>query len=305
MLVALRLTRFAFALLIGAALASGGGASLVQAAPADCPNGGTVRMGVEPFEAEPKLTPVYDQIAAAISANLGCKISIYITQTYNAEIEAMRAGKLEFGEFGPLGYVLASKVATAQAIATWADADGHPTSYFASIVVPKGSPIATLKDVAGHTFAYSDPASTSGHLFPAYALKKNGIDPDTGVKAFYAGSHTASFEALRNHKVEAGELNSPTIAIVTKTGEYKPGDFVTLWQSTPIPNDVFAARADLTPAFKQRLLAALMAVDFSKVNDPENVLNGLGRHIVPQQDSAYDVIRDMTSTLNLDLANLH
>jgi phosphonate transport system substrate-binding protein len=31
-----------------------------------------------------------------------------------------------------------------------------------------------------------------------------GINPDTGVKAIYAGSHSASFEALRNHKVEAG-----------------------------------------------------------------------------------------------------
>jgi hypothetical protein len=35
-------------------------------------------------------------------------------------------------------------------------------------------------------------------------LSKNGIDPDKGVKAIYAGSHTASFEALRNHKVDAG-----------------------------------------------------------------------------------------------------
>ncbi|MBV8082107.1 MAG: phosphate/phosphite/phosphonate ABC transporter substrate-binding protein [Candidatus Eremiobacteraeota bacterium] len=276
-----------------------------RAAAADCPNGGTVRMGVEPFEAVPQLTPVYDQIGAAISANLGCKVEIYITQTYNAEIEAMRNGKLEFGEFGPLGYVLANKVATAQVIATWATADGTPTTYYASIVVPKGSPIAALKDVAGHTFAYSDPASTSGHLFPAYALKKAGIDPDNGVKAFYAGSHTASFEALRNKKVDAGELNSPTIALVTKLGEYTPDQYVTLWKSTPIPNDAFAVRGDLTPAFRQRLLAALLAVDFSKINDPNNVLKGLGQRITQQQDASYDLIRDMTATLNLDLTTLH
>lgn len=304
MFVALRFARFALAMVIVAALLFGS-QLVARAAPADCPNGGTVRMGVEPFESEPKLTPVYAQIGDAISAKLGCKVTIYITQTYNAEIEAMRNGKLEFGEFGPLGYVLASKVATAQAIATWANAEGRPTTYYASIVVPKGSSIGALKDVAGHTFAYSDPASTSGHLFPAYALKKAGIDPDTGVKAFYAGSHTASFEALRNHKVDAGELNSPTIAIVTKIGEYKPEDYVTLWQSAPIPNDVFAVRADLPDAFKKRVLAALMAVDFSKVNDPENVMKGLGQHIVPQPDSAYDVIRDMTTILNLDLTTLH
>ena len=83
-----------------------------------------------------------------------------------------------------------------------------------------------MKEVEGHTFAYSDPASTSGHLFPAYALSKNGIDPDTGVKALYAGSHDASFEALRNHKVQAGELNSQEIEVGEIAGGYQPGMFV-------------------------------------------------------------------------------
>ena len=123
----------------------------------------------------------------------------------------MRNGKLEVGEFGPLGYVLAHQVAKAEAVATFADADGKPDSYCASIVTWPGSGIKTVADIKGHSFAFSDPASTSGHLFPAYGLRKAGIDPDKDIKAIYAGSHTASFEALRNHKVEAGELNSEQI----------------------------------------------------------------------------------------------
>src|SRR5579875_3279303 len=175
---------------------------------ADCPNGGTVRFGVEPFEAAGKLQPLYDSIGRLLSAKLGCKVEVYVATNYNAEIEAMRAGKLEIGEFGPLGYVLAHKVADAQAVATFADRNGQASTYTASIVTWPGSGITTLKGDAGHTFAYSDPDSTSGHLFPAYALKKAGIDPDHGVKAFYAGSHTASYEAILHHKVQAGELNS-------------------------------------------------------------------------------------------------
>ena len=38
----------------------------------------------------------------------------------------------------------------------------------------------------------------------AYWLSKNGIDPEKDVKAFYAGSHAASYEALVNHKAQAG-----------------------------------------------------------------------------------------------------
>lgn len=47
---------------------------------------------------------------------------------------------------------------------------------------------------------------------PSYALRKAGVDPDNDIWPFYTGSHTASFEALRNHKVPAAELDSTAIA---------------------------------------------------------------------------------------------
>ena len=91
----------------------------------------------------------------------------------------MRVGKLEIGEFGPLGYVLAHQVAKAEAVATFGDKDGKPDSYWASSS-PGRAPASDGRRVHGHSFAFSDPASTSGHLFPAYGLRKNGIDPDEG-----------------------------------------------------------------------------------------------------------------------------
>src|ERR1043166_6952347 len=83
----------------------------------DCPNGGKVRFGVEPFDTSAKLVPIYDHIGKAMSEKLGCEVEILVTTNYNAEIEAMRSGKLEAGEFGPLGYVLAHQIAKAEAVA--------------------------------------------------------------------------------------------------------------------------------------------------------------------------------------------
>src|ERR1700761_3887697 len=93
----------------------------------DCPNGGTVRFGVEPYEAAARLVAVYEDLGKLIGDKIGCKVEILVTTSYNAEIEAMRAGKLEIGEFGPLGYVLAHQVADAQGVATGADANGNPS----------------------------------------------------------------------------------------------------------------------------------------------------------------------------------
>jgi phosphonate transport system substrate-binding protein len=287
-----------------AAIAAVALAGPALAAAPDCPNGGTVRFGVEPFESAARLVPIFDKIGAALGKALDCDVQVYVATSYNAEIEAMRAGKLEFGEFGPLGYVLAHQVAHAEAVAADAGADGKPTTYTAGIVTWPGSGITTLAEIAGKSFGYSDPASTSGHLFPAYALRKLGIDPDKGVQPVYAGSHTASFEALRNHKVQAGELNSEQISSATRAGVYQPADYIELWRSEPIPNDPITVRADLPPEFKARAIKVLQSFDYTAVLTPDEAKTAGGSKWVPQQDSTYDGIRDLVGTLNIDLAHL-
>jgi phosphonate transport system substrate-binding protein len=271
----------------------------------DCPNGGTVRFGVEPYEAAARLLPVYEDVAKLIADKLGCKVEVQVTTSYNAEIEAMRAGKLEIGEFGPLGYILAHQVAKAEAVASFSQPDGKPMTYTASIVSWPGSPVTSLKGTVGHSFAFSDPASTSGHLFPAYALQKAGIDPDKDVKPVYAGSHTATFEALRNHKVDAGELNSDQIVSAKHQGMWQDGMFTTIWQSDPIPQDPIAVRGDLAPSLKTRLTEILQHLDFKVLpQKDQDVLAGDGKSLVPIDDKAYDGIRDMVKILKVDLAKL-
>src|SRR5215471_9269000 len=178
--------------------------SVLPAAADDCPDGGAVRFGVEPFDTAPRLTPVYERIGALLGEKIGCKVQVFVATSYNAEIEAMRSSKLDIGEFGPLGYVLAHQIAKAEAVAAYSNKEGKPDTYWASIVTYPSSGITTVAGIGGHSFAFSDPASTSGHLFPAYALRKAGLDPDKDLRAIYAGSHTAAFEALYNKKVDAG-----------------------------------------------------------------------------------------------------
>src|ERR1700745_3417289 len=104
-------------------MAGGGGLALGRATP-----------GVEPYATAARLVPIYQKVGELIGEKLGCKVEVFVATSYNAEIEAMRNGKLEFGEFGPLGYVLAHQVAKAEAVAAFADKDGKPDSYTAGIV---------------------------------------------------------------------------------------------------------------------------------------------------------------------------
>lgn len=288
------------------ALALASGLSAMAAEPNDCPSGGTVRFGVEPYDTAARLVPIYKKVGELIGDKLGCNVEVFVATSYNAEIEAMRNGKLEIGEFGPLGYVLAHQVANAEAVAAFGTTDGKPDTYWASIVTYPASGIKTVTEIKGHSFAFSDPASTSGHLFPAYGLRKAGLDPDKDVRAIYAGSHTSSFEALYNHKVDAGELNSEQLESAKQRGHYQDGDLIFLWKSDPIPTDPFVVRGDLPPEFKKRVIEVLQNLDLSTLDPADRkIMVGAGiTRLVPQTDGAYGGIRDLVKTLNIDLEKL-
>lgn len=278
----------------------------VQAAEPDCPNGGTVRFAVVPAEDTAKLTPIYEHLSELIGAKLGCKVVVQFGTNYTAVIEALRAHQAEMAQFGAFSYVLAHKMADAEAVSVYAGPDGKPGSYYATISTWPGSGVTKLTDVKGKAFAFADPASTSGHLVPSYALRKAGIDPDKDIRPFYTGSHTASFEALRNHKVPAGELNSTAIAGAKVAGMWDPANYVVLWQSDPIPNGPIALRGDLDAKFKARLTEVLQTMDLSTM--PPDDMKFLGRassrSFAAIGDHAYDGIRDIVSVLHIDLAKM-
>lgn len=275
--------------------------------PAACPNGGTVRMGVQPFLAATKLTPSYDALGAALSTALGCAVDVSVTTDYAAETEAMRAGKLELAEFPPFGYVLAKDRADLVPFAAFGSADGTIAAATAGIAVLSSSPVTSLAGLKGRSIAYSAPTATSGHLLPAFGLAQAGLNPDADVKAVYLGTHTAAYQALLSGKVDATELNTTQIAAAKKAGQYDPSRIRMLWTSAPSPSDPFVLRGDLTPEFQQRLKAAVLGLDFAALPaDAREFFASTvqAQRFVPADDSTYAGVRQIVSTLHLTASSV-
>lgn len=235
--------------------ACGGTSAKASSGNAACPNG-KVRLGVEPYEDPAKLTPAYRVLTKALSAGLGCPVELTIVEDYAAEVLAMKNGKLDLAEFGPLGFVFASQEAKAEPLASFADASGKLSSYTAGIWVPVASPIKTLADLRGKKVALSSAGSTSGDALPRYALQKLGIQ-QSDLKLQYAGGHAESLLALVKGKVDAGEINSQELASATAAGDIVPAKFRRIWESDPIPNDPITVFGDLDPAFKAKVKTVL------------------------------------------------
>ena len=263
-----------------------------------------VRFGVEPYDASPKFAPAYKALAKALQTHLGCTVKLYITQNYTAEIEAMRANKLDVGEFGPLGYVFAAKLAKAKPLATFGSKNGKLSTYMAGLWVPNDSTIQTVAQLKGHSVAFADPASTSGNLFPRYAMMKAGLNPDKDVKIEFAGSHTASMLALVNGKVDASELNTQEEEIAVQAGQFKPSDYREIWHSNPIPDDPITVRGNLPVAFQKAVKQALFSLTPAETKLVMAEIGSGAAKLVPVTDHAYQQIRDVAAVEHLNLKDV-
>lgn len=257
----MRISRtLALSLAAVAALALAGCSSTEAPANADanafCPTG-ELKFGIEPFEDPSKLEPAYQVLAASLGKDLGCKIDVQVVEDYAAEVLSMRNGKLDIGQFGPMGYVFASTKANAEPLASFGTADGKLSTYTAGIWVPKDSQIETIEDLRGKDLALGSVGSTSGDVLPRYGLKKAGI-AENELNMNYAGGHPEALLALTKGTVDAAQINSATLASAQEAGNFDPTGFRQIWQSEAIPNDPITVSADADPAFKAAVKDALL-----------------------------------------------
>jgi phosphonate transport system substrate-binding protein len=268
-----------------------------------CPNG-KVNFGVEPYDAGAKFTGAYKALTKALSTNLGCPVSLTINTNYTAEVEAMKAGKIDVGEFGPLGYIFAHTLAKAVPVAVFADKNKKPVTYTAAIWVPNDSTITSVADLKGHTIAFSDPGSTSGNLMPRYALLKAGLNPDKDVTIKFAGGHPQSLLALTNGQVDAAEVNSQQQATAVAAGQFDTSKFHAIWRSAPIQNDPITVRGNLPVAFQNAVKQALLKLTPAQLKLVDTELGVDSGPMVAAKDSFYNNIRALVNLEHLKISDI-
>ncbi|MDR3590893.1 MAG: phosphonate ABC transporter substrate-binding protein [Negativicutes bacterium] len=260
-----------------------------------------LRVGTIPAEDATRMREAYSPLVAYLEKKLGLKVELFVATDYSGAIEAMRAGKLDIVQFGPFSYVLAAEKANAEVFAV--EKVGGVTTYRSLVVTRPDSGINTLQDLKGHTFAFVDPASTSGHLFPRAFLKKNGVDPEQDLKSLvFAGTHDAVEMSVKNRKVDAGADSDKTYAKMKQEGLISDQDIKVIYESDPIPGSPWAWRKDLSPEWKTKIKDIFLNMDKEapEVLDRKKAVEGY----VAITDDDYNIVRETAKILNLDLNKL-
>ena len=153
---------------------------------------------------------------------------------------------------------------------TWRATERHGYRIFAKLgddgafhgvwIVRRDSGITALADLKGRKLAFPPKSALAATMMTQLQLKQAGIDPATGIKATYVGSHQASIMAVHSQQVAAG-ATWPLAWAVFQRGHPAEAELLEArFPTAALVNQGIVARDDVPPQVVARvgqLLAAM------------------------------------------------
>jgi phosphonate transport system substrate-binding protein len=247
------------------------------------PDAGATQVSIE------QKAPLKEYLARAI----GRPVELIIPTNYNATVEALGNGSLDFAYLGGLTYVIAQqRYGVVPVVQRESDLQFH--SLF---ITQTNAPIKSLTDLRGKNFAFGDIVSTSGHLMPYAALTRASIDVDKDLKFRYTGSHPATAKAVESGTVDAGAMDETVYNAMTGDGSLDKSKVRVFYTTAPFLDYVWVARKDVPADAVQKFEAAFLSLQKGRDDKVLDILRGT--RFVKASDASYADLKRIARELKL------
>ena len=232
-------------------------------------------------------------LKAYLERTLGRPVDLIIPTNYNATVEALGNGSLDFAYLGGLTYVKAqARYGVVPLVQRSSDLQFH--SLF---ITSASSGIRSLNDLKGKTFAFGDINSTSGHLMPYLELRQAGVDPNMDLKFRYTGSHPATAKAVESGAADAGALDESVYNSMVAEGKLDSNKVRVFYTSKPFVDYVWVARKDVDQGTQEKFAQAFIKLKEGQNDDILKILRG--KNFVRANNQEYTVLRLIAQELKM------
>jgi phosphonate transport system substrate-binding protein len=232
-------------------------------------------------------------LKAYLERKLGRPVNLIVPTNYNATVEALGNGSLDFAYLGGLTYIKAhARYGVVPLVQRSSDLQFR--SYF---ITSAHSDIHSLSDLKGKTFAFGDVNSTSGHLMPYLEIRQAGLDPNEILKYRYTGSHPATAKAVESGAVDAGALDETVYNSMISEGKLDPSKVRVFYTSKPFVDYVWVARKEIDQAMQEKFIQAFTALREGQNDEVLRILRG--KNFVRASNDEYRVLRLIAEDLNM------
>jgi phosphonate transport system substrate-binding protein len=231
----------------------------------------------------------YRELAEYVGAALERPVELVQRRTY-AEVNALVAEQEVELAFVCTSAYLAGSAAQEMELLVAPEIDGQSV-YYSQVIVPADSRSYSLGDLAGKTFAFTDPMSLTGRVYPTTLVRQMGREPEQFFgDTFFTYSHDRAIDAVAAGVADGAAVDSVVLRYAFARNPDLQSKVRILHTSPPFGMPPVVVPATLPAREKMRLRQLLL--DMS--NDPEGkrVLAQLGiDRFVLIDDAAYDSAR--------------
>lgn len=175
---------------------------------------------------------------------------------YREVVDLVRGGKIDFAWLCGYPYVRHRHEMRLVAVPLWR---GQPLYQSYLIADARNIGIRSLADLRGTVFAFSDPDSNSGYLYPQYALMQAGQNPATYFsRTFFTWAHRKVVEAVSIGLASGGAVDGYVWEMLAETHPDLARGTRVIEKSPLLGYPPFVARRDIPERELQLLRAALL-----------------------------------------------
>jgi len=224
-------------------------------------NPDTLVFSYTPVEDPAVYENVFSEFMDHLAKKTGKKVKWYGADSYAAQVEAMRSGRLHVAGISTGPTVFGVNLAGYVPVAIMGKADGR-FGYKLQLITHKSSNIMKVSDLKGRKIAHVTPSSNSGNQAPRALFKSMGIVPDVDYKVSYSGKHDNSIMGVANKDYDAAPVASSVLERMVDKGVVKRDDLRIIWESKAFPTTSYGFAHNLTPDLQAKIKEAFLTFDW-------------------------------------------
>lgn len=224
-------------------------------------NPSTLVFSYTPVEDPAVYENAFSDFIAHLGKVTGKRIRWFPAESYAAQLEAMRSGRLHIAGVATGPTAFAVNLAGFVPLVAMQRPDGS-IGYTLQLIVHKDSPIKTLADLKGKRVAHVTPSSNSGDIAPRALFKAMGVEPGKDYTVVYSGKHDNSIMGVVNKDYDAAPVAGTVLERMQNRGMFPVGTVRVIYESAPFPRAAFGVAHNLAPELQAKIKEAFVGFDF-------------------------------------------
>ena len=254
----------------------------------------TIIFSYTPVEDPAVYAKVWDGFIQHISTVTGRRVVFFPVQSYAAQYEAMRSGRLHVAGVNTGGNPVAVNCAGMVPFAMMAATDGS-FGYEMEIIVPADSAIKSPSEIKGLTMAFTSPTSNSGYKAPAALLNSEfGLTVESDYKPTFSGKHVNSILGVANKDYAVAAVANSVLKRMVARKALDPAKIRSIYQSATFPTTGYGHAHDLHPDIAAKIKEAFFTFPWEG-SALQKEFQGEGKFIPIDYKADWDVIRKIDS----------